>query len=135
MTFFPAPVDPNAWVQGATSLDYQNGVCLEFELLCIYSQRRQSLRGNHIPCSNFSRLEMAGLALHALQWNLQLHLLKAWQHGVGDNDRLELALSHVAVLPCQHIDLPLIHSQLAYVRLLNMETDEISWYWTSLGQF
>ena len=47
------------------------------------------------------------------------HLQEAGHHGMREHDRLELALRHalVAVLPRQHVDLPLVHAQLADVRL------------------
>mmetsp|Transcript_5287 Transcript_5287/g.15170 ORF Transcript_5287/g.15170 Transcript_5287/m.15170 type:complete len:333 (-) Transcript_5287:452-1450(-) len=70
-------------------------------------------------------LDLGGAVLHedsrggvALR-HLLLPLQKAGHHGVRQDDGLEpdLGLCRVAVLPRQHVHLPLVHPQLADVRL------------------
>ena len=48
---------------------------------------------------------------------MEAHLKKARHHRVGQDDRLELALLGIAVLPRQHVHLALVHAQLANVGL------------------
>ena len=49
--------------------------------------------------------------------HLLLTSLQTEEHVVGQNDGLELDLGSIAVLPRQHVHLPLVHSQLAHVGL------------------
>mmetsp|Transcript_59867 Transcript_59867/g.105264 ORF Transcript_59867/g.105264 Transcript_59867/m.105264 type:complete len:262 (-) Transcript_59867:365-1150(-) len=46
-----------------------------------------------------------------------LAFLQARQHVVGDNDRFKFLLLRAGVLSCEHVDLSLVHAQLADVRL------------------